>query len=77
MTPAEAIQFAETWTKDMRAEAKETDMPLFHAMKALLDHTRRQSQDIDRMTKDVEELTLACQTLLRGNRRLQDELQRS
>jgi hypothetical protein len=70
MTPEEAIAMARTWTKDMEGEVNLHDVSFFHAMKALLDHTERQR-------KDIEELTLACQTLLRGNRRLQDELPRS
>jgi hypothetical protein len=70
MTPEEALRFAKAWTRDMEGDVRMDDISFFHAMKALLDHTERQR-------KDIEELTLACQTLLRGNRRLQDELPRS
>lgn len=77
MTPEEAIKMARTWTKDMKDEGFSHQMPIWVMVKTLLDHIDQQSQDIERRTKDVEELTLACQTLLRGNRRLQDELSRS
>lgn len=67
MTPEEAIKMAQTWTKDMKDEGLSHQMPIWVMVKTLLDH-------IDRQSQDIEELTLACQTLLRGNRRLQDEL---
>lgn len=70
MTPEEAIKMARTWTKDMKDEGISHQMPIWTMVKTLLDHCERQRQDI-------AELTLACQTLLRGNRRLQDELSRS
>lgn len=70
MTPAKAIAMAEAWTKDMSQDRPLENMPLFDALKTLLDHSRTQS-------KDIEELTLACRVLLRENRKLQDELRRS
>ena len=69
MTPLQAIAFAQAWTKDMEGQTSAHDVSFFHAMKALLDH-------IGRQRKDVEEITLACQLLLRENKRLLNELQR-
>ena len=65
-----ALRMAETWTKDMSQERPLEKMPLFDTLKTLLDHCQIQG-------KDIEELTLACQVLLRENRRLKDELRRS
>lgn len=70
MTPAQAMQLAENWTHDIGPDRPIKEMPLFDALKTLLDHARTQS-------KDIEELTLACRVLLRENRKLQDELRRS
>ena len=70
MTPKDAMRLAEQWTHDMSQDRPLDKMPLFDALKTLLDHCRQQG-------KDIEELTLACRVLLRENRRLQDELRRS
>lgn len=70
MTPSEAIALAEKWTHDMSPDRDYEHVPLFNALRVLLDHTRQQS-------KDIEELTLACRVLFRRNRELEDELRRS
>ena len=69
MDISEAIALAEKWTHDMPRERPLDKMPLFNALKTLLDHTRQQS-------KDIEELTLAVRVLFRRNRELEDELRR-
>lgn len=68
MNPLEAIKIAESWTHDLRVDGPE--MPLFSAMKALLDHVKRQD-------KDIEELTQACRVLFKRNKELERELRRS
>lgn len=70
MTPAKAMQLAEQWTHDMSQDRPLDKMPLFDALKTLLDHCRQQG-------KDIEELTNACQVLFRENKRLQNDLRRS
>lgn len=70
MKPSEAMRLAETWTHDMSKDRPLEKMPLFDALKTLLDHARAQG-------KDIEELTLACQVLFRRNKELEDELRRS
>lgn len=70
MTPGKAIQMAETWTRDMKEDASSQGMPFFEMVRALLDHIAQQG-------KDIQELTLACQLLLRENHRIKDELPRS
>lgn len=66
----EALSMAEKWTADMAADKDYRHIPLFDAMKTLLDHARQQS-------KDIEELTLAIRVLFRRNRELEDDLRRS
>jgi len=63
MTPEDAIEMARSWTKGLKEEGIGQRMPIWHMVKALLDHNERQA-------KDVKELTLACQLLLRENNRL-------
>lgn len=70
MDISEAIALAEKWTSDMTADKDYRHIPLFDAMKTLLDRIRQQS-------KDIEELTLAVRVLFRRNRELEDELRRS
>lgn len=70
MTPDQAIAMARTWTKDMKDEGISHQMPIWQMVKALLDHIQQQS-------KDINELTLACQVLLRANKEKDDALQRS
>jgi hypothetical protein len=70
MTVTEAIQMAESWTKDMKEEGISHQMPIWIMVKTLLDH-------IDRQSKDITELTFACRSLLIENRRRQDAIQRS
>lgn len=70
MDISEAIALAEKWTADMTADKDYRHIPLFDAMKTLLDRIRQQS-------KDIEELTLAVRVLFRRNRELEDELRRS
>jgi len=70
MTPQEAMKLAESWTRDMQPTRDYTHMPLFDAMRTLLDHVRQQN-------KDIEELTQACRVLFRRNKELENELQRS
>lgn len=69
-TTKDAMRLAEQWTHDMSQDRPIEQMPLFDALKTLLDHCRQQG-------KDIEELTNACQVLFRENRRLQDDLRRS
>ena len=70
MTPAEAIALAQKWTSDMQSDRDYTNIPLFDAMKTMLDHIAQQR-------KDIEELTQACRVLFRRNKELEDELRRS
>ena len=62
MTSAKAIAMAQAWTADMKDEGVSYQMPLWQMVRALLDH-------IDRQQQDIQELTLACQVLLRENKR--------
>ena len=66
----EALSMAEKWTSDMAADRDYRHIPLFDAMKTMLDHIRQQS-------KDIEELTFAVRVLFRRNRELEDELRGS
>ena len=70
MTPNEAIAMAQKWTADMRPDRDYQNIPLFDAMKALLDH-------IGQQRKDIEELTNACRVLLKRNKELENDLRRS
>ena len=63
MSPHEAIKMAQIWTADLEQEGIGEQMPLWHMIKTLLSHIELQG-------KDVHELTLACQVLLRENKRL-------
>ena len=65
----EALSMAEKWTSDMAADRDYRHIPLFDAMKTMLDHIRQQS-------KDIEELTLATRVLFRRNKELEDDLRR-
>jgi hypothetical protein len=67
MTPNKAITMAESWTRDMKEDASHQPLPFFEMVRALLDHIAQQG-------KDIQELTLACQLLLRENKRIRDEL---
>jgi hypothetical protein len=70
MTPTEAMALAEKWTYDMKRDQDYSKVPLFDAMRTLLDHCRQQS-------KDIEELTIACRVLFRRNKELENDLRRS
>jgi polyhydroxyalkanoate synthesis regulator phasin len=70
MNLQEAMRLAESWTRDMQPTRDYTHIPLFDAMRTLLDHVRQQN-------KDIEELTQACRVLFRRNKELENELQRS
>lgn len=70
MTPNEAIAMAQKWTADMRSDRDYQNIPLFDAMKTLLDH-------IGQQRKDIEELTNACRVLLKRNKELENDLRRS
>jgi hypothetical protein len=70
MTLNEALAMAEKWTHDLPGNHKIEELPLFNALKTLLDQCKQQRQDI-------EELTQACRVLFRRNKELQDELLRS
>ena len=70
MTPNEAIAMAQKWTADMRPDRDYQSIPLFDAMKTLLDH-------IGQQRKDIEELTNACRVLLKRNKELENDLRRS
>jgi len=70
MTPNEAIAMAQKWTSDMQPDRDYTNIPLFDAMKTLLDHIAQQR-------KDIEELTTACKVLFRRNKELENDLRRS
>ena len=65
MHPNKAIQMAETWTKGLKEEALNQEMPIWHMVKSLLDHVKQQN-------KDIEELTAAVQLLFRQNQRLRE-----
>jgi len=67
MSPKDAMRLAEQWTHDMSQDRPLDKMPLFDALKTLLDHCRQQG-------KDIEELTNACQVLFRENNRLRGKL---
>jgi len=69
MTPKKAMQLAEQWTHDMEKDRPLDKMPLFDALKTLLDHCRVQD-------KDIEDLTNACRVLLKRNKELENELRR-
>ena len=70
MTLEEAMARIEKWTSDLPGNHKIEELPLFDALKTLLDHSLRQRQDID-------QLTYACQILFRRNKELENELRRS
>lgn len=70
MTPTEAIAMAEKWTSDMKPDRDYQHIPLFDAMRTLLDHIAQQR-------KDIEELTQACRVVFRRNRELEHDLRRS
>jgi len=67
MTPTEAMALADKWTHDMKADQDYQHIPLFDAMRTLLDHCRVQD-------KDIKELTSACQILFRENNRLRNKV---
>jgi len=70
MTLQEAISKVENWTEDMSPGQDNRYLPLFDAMKTLLDHVHQQR-------KDIEELTTACRVLFRRNKELENDLRRS
>lgn len=70
MTLQEAISKVENWTKGMGPDKDYRHVPLFDAMKTLLDHVHQQR-------KDIEELTTACRVLFRRNKELENDLRRS
>jgi hypothetical protein len=76
MTPHEAIMMAKKWTADMKDEGISTQGHInptdihWVMVKTLVDLVEQQR-------KDVDEITAACQLLLRNNKELTDELRRS